>query len=160
MNLLIHKTCFKLKSVVLFLKIIQFLDLNVKLSGNKLSTDLCIKSTDRHQYLHYTSSHPEHTKKPVVYSQALRLSRICMEEKDFDKHICEMKSWFSQSRKTQTRKNSKQLKLEKLNFLVTVSYVAKVEKGVPLVVTCLPPYLNPLAKLFMITFIYYTSMKN
>ena len=57
-----------------------------------------------------------------------------MEEKYFDKHICEMKSWFSQSRKTQTRKNSKQLKLEKLNFLVRVSYVAKVEKGVPLVV--------------------------
>ena len=36
---------------------IPFLDLNVKLSGNKLSTDLYIKSTDRHQYPHYTSSH-------------------------------------------------------------------------------------------------------
>ena len=60
------------------------------------STDLYIKPTDRHQYLHYTSSHPEHTKKSVVYSQALRLSRICSEEKDFKKHIGEMKSWFSQ----------------------------------------------------------------
>ena len=54
---------------------------SMKQSGNKLSPDLCIKSTDRHQYLHYSSSHPEHTKKPVVYSQALRLSRICWEEK-------------------------------------------------------------------------------
>ena len=62
---------------------ISFLDLNVNLSGNKLSTDLYIKPTDRRQYLHYTSSHPEHTKKSVVYSQALRLSRICSEEKDF-----------------------------------------------------------------------------
>ena len=52
--------------------------------------------TDRHQYLHYTSSHPEVTKKSVVYSQALWLSRICSEEKDFKKHIAEMKSWFSQ----------------------------------------------------------------
>ena len=66
---------------------IPFLDLNVNLSGNKLSTDLYIKPTDRHQYLHYTSSHPEHTKKSVVYSQALRLSRICSEEKDCEKHL-------------------------------------------------------------------------
>ena len=56
------------------------------------STDLYIKPTDRHQYLHYTSSHPEHTKKSVVYSQTLRLSRICSEKKDLKKRICEMKS--------------------------------------------------------------------
>ena len=62
---------------------ITFLDLNLKLSGNNLSTDLYIKSADRHQCLHYTSSHPEHTKKSVVYSQPLRLSRICSEEQDF-----------------------------------------------------------------------------
>ena len=41
---------------------IPILDLNMNLSGNKVSTDLYIKSTDRHQYLHYTSYHPEHTK--------------------------------------------------------------------------------------------------
>ena len=75
---------------------IPFLDLNVNLSGNKLSSDLYIKPTDMHQYLHYTSSHPEHTKKSLVYSEDLRLSRICSEEEDFKKHICEMKSWFSQ----------------------------------------------------------------
>ena len=62
---------------------IPYLNLNVNLSGNKLSTDLYIKPTEWHQYLHYTSSQPEHTKKSVVYSQALGLSRICSEEKDF-----------------------------------------------------------------------------
>ena len=77
-------------------KHIPFLDLKVNLSGNKLSTDLYIKPTDRRQYLHYTSSHPQHTKKSVVYSQALRLSRICSEKKDFKTHICEMRLWFSQ----------------------------------------------------------------
>ena len=41
---------------------IPILDLNMNLSGNKLSTNLYIKSTDRHQYLHYTSSHTEYTK--------------------------------------------------------------------------------------------------
>ena len=48
-----------------------FLDLNVKLAKGKLETDLHIKSTDRHQYLHYMSSHPEHTKRSIVYSQTL-----------------------------------------------------------------------------------------
>ena len=71
---------------------ILFLDLIVNLSGNKISAGLYIKSTDKYQYLHYTSSHPEHTKKSVFYSQALRLSRICSEEKAFEKQICEMKS--------------------------------------------------------------------
>ena len=34
---------------------IPFLDLNVNLSGNQLSTDLCIKSTDWHILLHTQS---------------------------------------------------------------------------------------------------------
>ena len=71
---------------------IPFLELNMKLLGNKLSTNLYIKSTDRHQYLHYVSSHPDHPKKSVVYSQALKLSRICSEEKKIEEHICEMDS--------------------------------------------------------------------
>ena len=92
-----------------------YLHLNVELSGNKLSTDLYVKWIDRHQYLHYTSSRPEYEKKSAVYSQALRLSQICSEEKEFEKHICKVKSWVSQR---DTRKNSKKLKLAKLNFLV------------------------------------------
>ena len=43
----------------------------------KLTTDLNVKPTDRHHYLHYTSAHPNHTKRSVVYSRTLRLSRIC-----------------------------------------------------------------------------------
>ena len=45
---------------------IPFLDLSVKLSQGKSETDLHIKSTDRHQYLHYSSSHPGHTKGSIV----------------------------------------------------------------------------------------------
>ena len=44
-------------------KDISLLDLNVSWSKNKLSTDLHIKPTDYHQYLHYSSGHPEHTKR-------------------------------------------------------------------------------------------------
>ena len=49
---------------------------------------------DRHQYLHFKSCHPNHTKRSIVYSQALRVSRICSRECDFRKHIPGMKTWF------------------------------------------------------------------
>ena len=75
-------------------KKIPFLDLKVKLSEGKISTDLYVKSTDRYQYLHFTSSHPTRTKRSIVYSQALRVKRICSEEEDFLKHRKEMKLWF------------------------------------------------------------------
>ena len=66
---------------------IPFLDLKVILSNGELSTDLHIKSTDRQQFLHYTSSHPDHTKRSIIYSQALRISRIGSNKSDFLKHI-------------------------------------------------------------------------
>ena len=56
---------------------IPFLDLKVSLSNGDLSTDLHIRSTDRHQLLHYTSSHPDHTKRSIICSQALTISKIC-----------------------------------------------------------------------------------
>ena len=52
-------------------KHVTFLDLDVKITDCKIFTDLHIKATDRHQYLHYKLSHPYHTKLSIVYSQAL-----------------------------------------------------------------------------------------
>ena len=63
---------------------ITFLDLDVSLSGNKLTRDLHTKSTDKHQYLHYMSTHPAHTKHSIIYSQALRMIRICSYKADFE----------------------------------------------------------------------------
>ena len=73
---------------------VAFLDLKVKLKQGKIETDLHVKSMDRHQYLHYTYSHPEHTKRSIVFRQGLRVSRICSREEDFRKHTTEMRSWF------------------------------------------------------------------
>ena len=70
---------------------IAFLDLKVKLLDSKISTYLFVKSTDHHQFLHYTSSHPEHTKRSIVFSQALRVSRMCSYEFDFVRHLGNMK---------------------------------------------------------------------
>ena len=75
-------------------KIISFVDLTIAVLDRKLETTLYIKSTDRHQYLHYVSSHPEHTKRSVVFNQTLRISRLCSEENDFKSYKSRMKSWF------------------------------------------------------------------
>ena len=62
---------------------INFLDVQISISDNgEISTDLYTKPTDTHQYLQATSCHPNHTKKGIPYSQALRILRICS---DLDK---------------------------------------------------------------------------
>ena len=38
-----------------------FLDLNVALYNGRFESTVHIKPTNRHQYLHYSSSFPEHT---------------------------------------------------------------------------------------------------
>ena len=50
------------------MKAFILLDLNVRLSVGKISTELYVKPTDRHQFLHYKSSHPGHTKRSMVFS--------------------------------------------------------------------------------------------
>ena len=72
---------------------ISFLDLKVILSNGKLITSLYSKLTDCHQYLHYGSCHPEHTKRSIVYSQALRIKSVCSEESNFDEHSLNLRSW-------------------------------------------------------------------
>ena len=70
--------------------IINFLDLNVKLSNGKFQTSLYVKPTDCHQYLHFQSSHLKHTKSSIAYSQTLRFSRACSQEEDY-KNYCNWK---------------------------------------------------------------------
>ena len=64
---------------------INFLDVKVIRSGNKLLTDLYIKSTDSRQYLEFSSCYVYHCKKSIPYSQALRFNRISSENRFFDK---------------------------------------------------------------------------
>ena len=62
--------------------------------NGKIITDLHIKATDHHQYLHYISLHPYHTKRSRVHIEALRFSWICSFEQDFESHRNQMKLWF------------------------------------------------------------------
>ena len=75
-------------------KRVTFVDLNVSLENGSVTTDLHTKNTDCPQYLHCSSSHPDHIKNSIIYSQTLRLSNICTYEEDFDKHALNMKSCF------------------------------------------------------------------
>ena len=63
---------------------VNFLDLNIKLINGELKTDLFVKTTDIHQFLDPTSSHPCHCKKGIPYSQALRLNGISSDNTNFD----------------------------------------------------------------------------
>ena len=69
-----------------------FLDLDLALNNGRLESTAHVKFTDRHLYLHYSSSHPEHTKRSIVFSQTLRVSRICSREKYFQDHCLQMRS--------------------------------------------------------------------
>ena len=66
-------------------KDIKFLDVSVRKKNNPLVTDLYIKPTDTHQYLHANSCLVYHSKKSIPYSQALRLNKICSENSFYDK---------------------------------------------------------------------------
>ena len=113
-------------------KSIPFLDLNVKLVNGKLETDLHIKSTDRHQYLHYMSSHPEHTKRSIVYSQTLRINRLCSLETGFNAQKLRMKEWFIKRGYPETLIEKE---MNKVKFSRESQNNRKVEKSVPFVVT-------------------------
>lgn len=69
----------------------HFLDVKVLKTDVGLTTDLFVKPTDKHQYLHSTSCHPRHCKTSIAYSQALRLRRICSNDSDFIHHSQELK---------------------------------------------------------------------
>ena len=73
---------------------ISFLDIKVIASNGKLTTSLYDKPADCHQYLHYKSSHPEHTKRSIIYSQIVKVNRVCSQESDFKEHSSKLKSWF------------------------------------------------------------------
>ena len=48
---------------------VSFLDILVSINGNKFTTSVFYKPTDTHSYLLYSSSHPNHTKRSIPFSQ-------------------------------------------------------------------------------------------
>ena len=77
---------------------VSFLDILVSINGNRHTTCTSVfyKPTDPHSYLLYSSSHPNHTKQPIPFSQFLRLRRLCSEDEDFQSKSLEMREFFVQ----------------------------------------------------------------
>ena len=131
---------------------VNFLDLNVSLRNGALHTDLYIKPTDGHQYLHYQSSHPLHIKNSIPYSQALRVSRICSSEKDFKTHVSHMKEWFLARGYPEIVVNNQ---IDKVVFGRDQSVKKNLESGIPFVTTY-HPKVKELGKLIrdLLPFLY------
>jgi len=73
---------------------INFLDVNIRIEGQVLVSDLYFKETDRHQFLHFDSCHPRHVKTSIVYSQAIRIKRICSLTTDLNIRLQDLEKWF------------------------------------------------------------------
>ena len=104
-----------------------------------MKTTLHIKSTDRHQYLRYGSSHPEHTAHSVVFSQTLRNSRLCSEENDFKNYRSLMKSWIL---KRGYPEKLIENETRKVKFVKEGIKKAKGVKHIPFFVTYHPQFNN------------------
>ena len=100
-----------------------------------IHTEIYIKPTDGHQYLHYQSSHALHIKTSIPYSQALRVSRICSSEKDFKTRVSHMKEWFLARSYPEIDANNQ---IDKVVFDRDRSVKKYLESGIPFVTTYHP----------------------
>ena len=73
---------------------VNFLDVKVKLTGDRIQTSLYSKPTDAHLYLNAKSCHPAHVIKNIPKGQLIRIRRICSEDADYDLHANQMKKFF------------------------------------------------------------------
>ena len=61
---------------------ISFLDMNVMINNNIISTSIFKKQMSKHQMLHFESNHPKHLIKSLPFSQGIRIIRICSNNDD------------------------------------------------------------------------------
>ena len=73
---------------------VNFIDLTINLVDQELETNLYCKPTDCHQFLDFNSAHPIHIKKSIVYSQGLRIKRLCSSNLAFENHMENLRGWF------------------------------------------------------------------
>ena len=122
---------------------VNFLDVTVSIEGDNLKTSLYCKPTDCHQFLDYDSSHPIHVKKSIIYSQGLRIKRLCSSEIDFENNLQEMELWFQ---KRGYPKKVIKVELDKVrskDISPSIETVTAPKKnGVPLVITFHPNLNN------------------
>ena len=73
----------------------NFLEVVIKIKEGRIITDLYGKPVDGRQYLHYDSCHADHIKRYIIFSQTLRLKRICSENNDRNLHVEDIQICFA-----------------------------------------------------------------
>ena len=106
-------------------------------------TNMYVKPTDCHPYLDYSSSHPNHIKRSIVFRQSLRARRLCSLESNFLKYCTKMKSWFL---KRGYPENIIDEEMKKIKFSEKGSKKSKGSKEISFVVTY-HPSLNCLSRI-------------
>ena len=62
---------------------LPFLIIKLRISDARIQTSFHYKDTDTHNYLHFSSFHPDHCKRAFSCSQFLRLRQLCSDDDDF-----------------------------------------------------------------------------
>jgi hypothetical protein len=75
-------------------KEINFLDVNIKKSNKGFETSVYKKPTHKNAYVHYTSNHPLHMFRNIIYNQVLRLKMINSNGQVLHKQIKELQTNF------------------------------------------------------------------
>ena len=95
----------------------------MKIKVTRIITDLYCKPTDGHRYLHYDSCHADHIKRSIIFSQTLRLKRICSEKNDLNVDVEDLQIW---SRKRDVLSIVLRSKLKRpLDSLQVIKIIAK-----------------------------------
>ena len=64
-------------------RVVEFLDVQVSVNGERLDTDVYTKPTDTKAYLHFSSDHPLYMKKSIPSGLAMRAKRICSSSSNY-----------------------------------------------------------------------------
>ena len=117
--------------------------LQLELIMVNLSPISTVKPTDKPQYFHFVSCYPSHTKSSIIFSQALRMRRICSKKSDLVANIGKLQVWFKErgSPEDMVNKETKRA-LENPSLCCSKTSERSVSgnygTGVPLVVNCNP----------------------
>lgn len=120
---------------------VNFLDVVVSIEGDTFVTDLYCKPTDCHQFLHYESAHPAHIKRSIVFSQGLRIKRICSSRAMFLGYVDKNRCWFLNRGYPVDVVDSQLAKVQRPNISGTRRDMDE-GLGIPLVVTYHPYLAN------------------
>ena len=109
-------------------KKMSILDAKVIKKENQLATELYLRPTDTHQYLHVRSCEFFHSKKSVPFSQALRLNRVCSETSFSNKQCNDLDIWLRERGFSDKLDRKQILKSESLRDFPEKLYCSVKEK--------------------------------